>query len=121
MKKITVLITIMMMFILVGTGNQVNAQVKEKSTEEVKIQTSAVCGECKERIEHGLSFEKGIKSVSLDDDTKIVTVNYSPNKTSADSIRVAISKIGYDADDVKADPVAYEKLPGCCKKDVKSH
>jgi mercuric ion binding protein len=121
MKKITVLLAVMMMTILIGAGNQARAQEKKSSTEEIKIQTSAVCGMCKERIEHDLAFEKGIKSVSLDDETKIVTVGYSPKKTNPDNIRLAISKIGYDADDVKADPVAYEKLPGCCKKGNKTH
>ena len=121
MKKITVLFAVMMMTMLLGAGNQTIAQEKKKSTEEVKIQTSAVCGMCKERIEHDLSFEKGIKSVSLDNETKIVTVGYSPKKTNTDDIRLAISKIGYDADNVAADPVAYEKLPGCCKKGNKEH
>jgi len=31
------------------------------------------------------------------------------------TIRAAISKLGFDADNVKADPTAYEKLDGCCK------
>jgi periplasmic mercuric ion binding protein len=121
MKKITVLFAVMIMTILVGTGISATAQETKKGTEEVKIQTSAVCGMCKERIEHDLAFEKGVKSVSLDDDTKVVTVGYSPKKTNPDNIRLALSKIGYDADDVKADPVAYEKLPNCCKKGNKSH
>jgi copper chaperone CopZ len=116
MKKIKVLIAVMMMTILFGAGNQLMAQEVKKSSDEVKIQTSAVCGMCKDRIEHDLSFEKGVKSVSLDKDTKIVTVGYNPEKTNPDKIRLAISKIGYDADDVKADPEAYAKLPGCCKK-----
>jgi len=65
--------------------------------------------------------EKGIKYVELDDETKIVTVEYRTAKTNPDEIRKAISKIGYDADDVEADPIAYEKLPACCKKDVPPH
>ncbi len=105
---------------MLGAGNQALAQEKKKSTEEVKIQTSAVCGMCKERIEHDLAFEKGVKSVSLDNDTKIVTVGYNPENEPGQN-PAAISKIGYDADDVKADPVAYAKLPGCCKKGNKSH
>jgi len=122
MKKITsVLFAVMMMTMLLGAGNQTIAQDKKKSSEEVKIQTSAVCGMCKDRIEHDLAFEKGIKSVSLDNETKIVTVGYSPKKTNPDNIRLAISKIGYDADNVPADPIAYEKLPMCCKKSNKSH
>ena len=116
MKKITVLFTVVIMTILIGVGNQLMAQDIKKSSDEVKIKTSAVCGMCKDRIETGLSSEKGVKSVSLDTDTKIVTVGYNPEKTDPAKIRTAISKIGYDADDVKADPDAYAKLPGCCKK-----
>lgn len=122
MKKIKVFsgIIILVIFFL-SAGNQLFAQEKKSSSEEIKIQTSAVCGMCKERIEHDLAFEKGVKSVSLDDETKIVTVGYSPKKTDPDKIRQAISKIGYDADNIPADPVAYEKLPACCKKGNASH
>lgn len=122
MKKITsVLFAVMMMTMLLGAGNQAIAQEKKKNYEEVQIQTSAVCGMCEERIEHDLAFEKGVKSVVLDNETKIVTVGFSPKKTNPDKIRQAISKIGYDADDVAADPVAYEKLPMCCQKGNKQH
>ena len=88
---------------------------------EIKIKTSAVCGMCKDRIEQGLAFEKGIKDVNLDVETKIATIKYNPSKTTPDEIRKAISKLGYDADDVLADEKAYEKLPKCCKKDAPKH
>ena len=88
---------------------------------EIKIKTSAVCGMCKDRIEQGLAFEKGIKDVSLDVETKIATVKYNPAKTTPDEIRKAISKLGYDADEVVADKTAYDKLPKCCKKDAPEH
>ena len=102
--------------------NPVAAQEKaKKNYEEVQIQTSAVCGMCEERIEGNIAYEKGVKKVELNNDTKIVTIGYDPRKTSPDNLRTAISKIGYDADNVVADPVAYEKLPGCCKKGNKAH
>src|SRR4030095_16469775 len=85
---------------------------------EVKIQTSAVCEMCKETIEHDLLFEKGVKKVSLDLDTKVVTVVYNSKKTDEEKIRIAITKIGYDADTLPADSTAYAKLPDCCKKDA---
>ena len=88
---------------------------------EIKIKTSAVCGMCKDRIEQGLAFEKGIKDVSLDVETKIATVKYNPAKITPDEIRTAISKLGYDADEVLADKKAYDKLPACCKKDAPEH
>jgi len=80
------------------------------------VRTSAQCGDCKNRIEKALAFERGVKSSELDLETKIVTVIYKPGKTTPGKIREAISKSGYDADDVPADAKAYAKLPPCCKK-----
>jgi copper chaperone CopZ len=83
---------------------------------ELKIKTSAVCGQCKDRIEKGMAYEKGIKDITLDVDSKIAIVRYNPTKTTPAVIRMAISKLGYDADTIPADKVAYAKLPPCCKK-----
>jgi len=84
--------------------------------ETIKIKTSSQCDMCKERIEEALAFEKGVKTADLDVETKIVTVTYKKSKTSPEKIRKAISKVGYDADDVAADKKAYAKLDACCKK-----
>jgi mercuric ion binding protein len=89
--------------------------VAQSNSAEVKILTSAVCETCKETLEHYLSFEKGVKTAKLDLDTKFITVVYNPAKTDEQKIRVAVTKIGYDADSLKADPKAYSKLPKCCK------
>jgi len=88
---------------------------KAQTNEEVKIQTSGQCGMCKDRIEKALSYEKGIVSSNFDVTTKIVTVVYKPSKINPDKIRITISKLGYQADGFKADPIAYENLPACCK------
>jgi len=94
---------------------------QEKKNDSIKILTSAVCGQCKERIETGMAFEKGVKDITLDLETKIVTIHFNPNKTTPDQLRRGISKLGYDADSVPADPVAYKKLPACCKKGAVKH
>lgn len=119
MKK-TVL-NIFFLAILLGTANMAKGQDPEPKEKEIKIQTSAICGMCEERIETNMAFEKGVKSVELDDKTKIVTITYKTAKTDPDKLRKAISKLGYDADDVEADPKAYAKLPACCKKGVAPH
>jgi mercuric ion binding protein len=85
-------------------------------TDTVRIHTSAVCEQCKDKIENDLSFEKGVKKVKLDLDTKEVMVVYNPEKTTPAKIAEAITKIGYDADSLKADAKAFKKLPDCCKK-----
>ena len=84
----------------------------------IKIKTSGQCGKCKAKIESGLSFEKGVKAAIFDAKAKLITVTYNPKKTSAEKIKTAVTKIGYDADEMPADEKAYEKLPKCCKKDA---
>jgi len=89
--------------------------IAKAQTDTIRIKTSAICDQCKERIEHDLSFEKGIKSNVMNLDTKEVTVVYNSQKTNPEKIRLAITKIGYDADSLKADAKAYGKLPECCQ------
>jgi copper chaperone CopZ len=120
MKTIKTIILVSI-FTITGLSGVAQEKKKQKKAEEIEIQTSAVCGMCKERIEHDLAFEKGIKSVSLNNETKIVTVGYNPKQTNPDKIRKAISEIGYDADDVPADQEAHDKLPKCCQKGNEPH
>ena len=84
--------------------------------ETVVIQTSAVCDECKARIETALKSLKGVESASLNLKNKKIKVKYDANAVNPVQIRTAISKTGYDADDVKADQAAFKGLPSCCQK-----
>ena len=93
-----------------------SAPTRDDKEKEVKIKTSAICGMCKSRIERNLAFEKGVKEANLDVKSKIVTIKYNPAKTNVAKLKANISKTGYDADEVVADEVGYNKLPGCCKK-----
>jgi hypothetical protein len=90
---------------------------QSKKVQEVQIQTSAVCEMCEDLIiNKNLAFEKGMKGASMDVETGILTIRFRKGKTSLDHIRNVISDLGYSADSVKADPVAYENLHFCCKK-----
>jgi len=117
MKAKSIITSIIAVFLITF----VSAQDPDPKVKEIKIQTSAVCGMCEDRLESNLVFEKGVKSVELDDKTKVLTITYKTSKTDPDKLREAVSKLGYDADDVEADPKAYAKLPACCKKDVAPH
>lgn len=105
MKKAIIIIALML---AVSTSF---AQKKDT----VRIKTSSICEMCKRAIEGDLAFEKGITYSNLDLETKIVTVVYKPKATNPDIIRTRLTKIGYDADSLKAIPEAVEKLPECCK------
>jgi len=82
----------------------------------IKIKTSSQCDMCKETIEKQMAFEKGVKSAILDVESSVLTVEYNPKKTNPDLIRKAVAAAGYDADDVPAEPTAYDNLHECCKK-----
>lgn len=94
---------------------------EEQKTKKISIKSSVVCKMCKERIEHDMAFEKGVKEVTVNLKEKEIDITYRTDKTNPDKLRTAISKIGYDADDVEAEAEAYDKLPRCCKKDVAPH
>jgi mercuric ion binding protein len=100
--------------ILLQTNSAAAQKVSRSDT--LTIATSAQCGMCKERIEKAMAFEKGVKSSSLDLNSKELTVIYKSNRTSPEKLRKALSEVGYDADRVPANPKAYAKLPPCCKK-----
>lgn len=87
----------------------------------VQIKTSAQCDDCKKKIETALNYAKGVKSAHLDVASKTVEVTYDSLKTNSDKIRLVISKAGYDADSIPADPKAYERLKPCCRKDGTTH
>ena len=66
---------------------------QDKKTIELKIKTSAVCGKCKDRIEKGMAYEKGIKDINLDVDTKIATVRYNPLKTTPAGMVIVVPEL----------------------------
>lgn len=95
-----------------------NKEIKGNAlgNQEIQIKTSAQCDMCKDRIEKALALEKGVKRATLDVDSKVLTVVYNSNQIKPEQIKAAVTKVGYDADELQADADAYKKLPGCCKK-----
>lgn len=77
-----------------------------------------VCQTCRRTLIKGLSTQRGIRFVEVDVPEKVITVVYRSDKTSPERIRQAIAKLGYDADSVRRDPGAFERLPACCKVDT---
>jgi mercuric ion binding protein len=94
---------------------------KQKTNQKAVIKTTITCDHCKECETCGQLFQekllqiKGVKMIELDPEKMTITVFYSSKKTNLEAIKTSISKLGYDADEIKADPIGYEKLDGCCK------
>lgn len=97
------------------------SQKTSGKTETVVIATSAECDECKERIEGSLNYTKGVKFAELDVASRKLTVKFKNDVITLAEIKKQISLLGYNADDVSADPTAFEKLPACCKPNGMEH
>jgi copper chaperone CopZ len=102
------------LIILLGFASISMAQ-KPSKYQTIEIKTSALCGECKERIENKLNYSKGVKYANLDIETKVVTVKYMAKKLSADDVKKLITSLGYHANEVERDSAAFNGLPGCCQ------
>jgi len=112
MKKIQLLLLSLGVSILA-----MSQVVKKGGVEIATIKTPTVqCEECKKRIENYVSREEGVQKVVVDYKRKTTKVTYVSDRTNIENVKTAIANIGYDADDVGAEPSAYKKLPTCCKK-----
>ena len=94
-----------------------SATAQTKPLETAKIKTPTVgCESCKTRIEEYLKRYDGITYVNVNWRKKETMVKYLTNRINLETIKAAIANVGYDADDVPANPEAYQKLPKTCKK-----
>lgn len=114
----TILKSIIVTFSIFLFTNVASAQ---KTTQKAVIKTflhcdhCAVCETCGQKFKTEMLKIKGVKMYELDDKAMTFTIYYNSKKTTLQAIKEGISKLGYDADEVKADPEAYEGLDGCCK------
>jgi copper chaperone CopZ len=92
---------------------------QQKAVQKAVIQTPGVQDEaCKTRIENFLVHEYGVSSVKADFRRHTVTVVWYTDRTNIENIKTALANMGYDADDIKADPEAYKRLPAACRHTV---
>lgn len=112
MKFIYLISAMLIFFFAVSCAKKVSTA----STEQKLIRTTAQCEMCKEKIETALHKIKGVKKAILNQENKLLAVTFANTQTEYSIICKAMTELGYDADDYKANEEAYEKLPACCKK-----
>jgi mercuric ion binding protein len=79
------------------------------------------CWECKDVLDKYLTKEKdntdgGIVQWKINLLQGEVRIQFLPDRTSADEVRVAVNNAGFDTDNEKALDEAYIKLPPSCKR-----
>ena len=106
-----------MLLVLTLAVSAVSLGQVKKGVQTVTIKTPTVqCESCKKRIESFISREEGVNKVVVDYKKKTAKVTYITDRTNVENLKTAIANVGYDADDVTANPETYKKLPQCCKK-----
>lgn len=109
MRTMTVLFSA---FILLSSFVRVTEGEK---TRTISFITSAVCGECKERIEEKLNYTKGVIFAELNLENKMLTVKYKTAVITEQQIKEVLAGIGYSSDTVQRNNDAFLALPKCCQ------
>ena len=101
MKKVLVL-GAMMLTAVVGLAKDIKTAVFTTNPE-------MHCEGCENKIKGNLRFEKGVKSIKTDLDSKTVTIEYDADKTTVEKIIEGFKKIRYEATEVKQEKPQKEK------------
>lgn len=105
---------IMIAAVVLLSTMSINAQIKNKKTETVKI--SGNCEMCKKNIETAGNIKK-VAVVEWDVNSKMAKLTYDSTKTNPDEILSRIAKAGYDSEKFSATEEQYKKLHTCCQYD----
>ena len=93
---------------------------QQKAIQKAVISTPGVRSEaCKTNIDDRLVHEYGISSVKADFKRHMVTVAWFSDRTNIENVKTALANMGYDADDVTAEPDAYKRLSKDCQNPPK--
>ena len=90
---------------------------ESEHTEQAMVKVSGNCGMCESRIEKVASGLNGVMTADWDKDTKMLHLEYNPEKVSVDDIEKAIAAVGHDTENHRAPDDIYDDLPGCCLYD----
>lgn len=89
---------------------------QQKAIKKAVISTPGVRSEaCKTYIDNRLVHEYGVSSVKADYRKHTVTIAWFTDRTNIENVKTALANMGYDADDVTAEPDAYKRLSKDCQ------
>ena len=98
MKKIFSFI-VMLCFVVFATLTMSTSALyaKQKSEQTVTFFVHLHCDNCVDKVMKNVAFEKGVKDIRCDIDTKKVTVVFNPDKTNITVLQEAFKKINKPA------------------------
>lgn len=107
--------------IIISFCMNISANAQNKKPEWATIKTPALkCWQCKDRVEDYFKMEisqteGGIIKLQINSLSGTSRVQYWPDRVNLDYIRTIFANAGFDADEMKAEPDSYKKLPKVCK------
>ncbi len=101
-----------------GESNSGQQHTAARQTfEHAMVKVYGNCSMCKTRIEAASGTLDGVKTATWDADSKMLHLEYDPDKVSVMEREKAIAAVGHDTEHQRAPDDVYEKLPGCCLYD----
>lgn len=88
-------LAIILVFLFLGCGILFGQDKKESKKATVVFDVSMTCEKCKKKIEKNIAYEKGVSDMTVDLQTKTVTIVYRKDKTSTENLQKALEKLGY--------------------------
>ena len=101
MKKTLIIIMAALMAMPVIAMADNKPAKKKGEIKEVTFVVEIDCENCAKKITENVSFEKGVKDLKVTTETKTVTVKYDAAKTSEETLKNSIEKLGYPVTEVK--------------------
>ncbi|MCM1519188.1 MAG: heavy-metal-associated domain-containing protein [Lachnoclostridium sp.] len=108
--------TISLIALLFVAFNPFAASAKEtvkNDTVSFTLTPPPTCQNCINKIKGNLRFEKGVKDIDVNLDTKSVSIVYSPKSTDSEKLTKALGKIGYTAAPYSAKAACKKADAGC--------
>jgi|WetSurMetagenome_2_1015567.scaffolds.fasta_scaffold206098_2 periplasmic mercuric ion binding protein len=103
MKAIKLITLMLVLLLSLGLNAQDNkGQTGKKKSEKVTFIVSMHCENCKAKIEKNISWEKGVKDLSVDLENKTVSIIYNSQSTTEENLKTAIEKLGYKVETLPA-------------------
>lgn len=94
MKKLIIIMTALLAFAVASSASP-SGPKKKAELKEVTFSVHLHCANCVKKVQENISFEKGVKDLHVCLEDQIVYLKYDSAKTSEETLKTAIEKLGY--------------------------
>lgn len=91
----------------------VSANAEKKGEKTVIFSANLHCKSCVAKVEKNIPFEKGVKDLKVDMETKTITITFREDKNSEENLKKAIEKLNIQVKGT-LDAIPEKKTGSCC-------